>query len=257
MPCFSPWRSFTDRGGIIRQGSCGKCEGCLKEHSRQWAVRCLHESKCHEANSFVTLTYEVNPEVLDYEDFRLFLRRVRRSAPVRYFAAGEFGELRGRPHWHALLFGRGFQDLVSWGTGPGGSTLYRSAELEKLWPHGFSSVGDVTFASASYVARYVLKKYSGAPGFARMSRMPGIGSAWFDRYQSDFERGKVVVDGVESNAPRFYMRKLKERKPFRYREVVARREAEARVAIKDAVPGRVEAVEKVFKARVGLLKRSL
>lgn len=237
--------------------SCGRCDGCLMEHSRQWAIRCLHESKCHSANSFVTLTYRDAPPELDYEDFRLFLRRVRRVAPVRYYVAGEYGELRQRPHWHALLFGRGFSDRSSIGKGPGGEELYRSAELEVLWPYGFSSVGEVTAKSCAYVARYVLKKFGDDSGICHMSRNPGIGSLWFDRFESDFADGKCVVDGVERGAPRYYLRKLKERRPFRYRQVVAEREARVRAAFPDTLPGRLEATEAVHAARRKLLKRSL
>ena len=42
----------------------------------------------------------------------------------------------------------------------GGHNVYRSAILEKLWPFGFSTIGAVTFESAAYVARYVMKKWS-------------------------------------------------------------------------------------------------
>ena len=38
--------------------------------------------------------------------------------------------------------------------------MFRSAILEKLWPFGFSCLGAVTFESAAYVARYVMKKWS-------------------------------------------------------------------------------------------------
>lgn len=36
--------------------------------------------------------------------------------------------------------------------------LFTSAELEKIWGKGFCIVGNVTYESAAYVARYVYKK---------------------------------------------------------------------------------------------------
>ena len=38
---------------------CGQCWGCRLQHSREWAVRCMHEAQMHEHNSFITLT--INP----------------------------------------------------------------------------------------------------------------------------------------------------------------------------------------------------
>lgn len=37
---------------------CGQCIGCRIDYSRQWADRCLLESKEHEHNQFITLTYD-------------------------------------------------------------------------------------------------------------------------------------------------------------------------------------------------------
>ena len=37
---------------------CGKCIGCRLAHSRQWAVRCVHEASLHDRNCFLTLTFD-------------------------------------------------------------------------------------------------------------------------------------------------------------------------------------------------------
>ena len=67
--------------------------------------------------------------------------------------------------------------------------------MEELWPYGLSEIGSVTFESAAYVARYITKKVTGdnsfehydgrQPEFITMSRRPGIGREWFDRFSSD------------------------------------------------------------------------
>lgn len=45
-----------------------------------------------------------------------------------------------------------------------------------------------------------------------MSRRPGLGSGWFDRYQSDaFPSDFLVVDGHKVKPPKYYLDKLKVR----------------------------------------------
>ena len=75
MPCYYPidgWKSkvvgpngkrtivFNMRDGFSDMPikiPCGKCIGCRLEHSKQWALRCMHESSLHKENMFLTLTY--------------------------------------------------------------------------------------------------------------------------------------------------------------------------------------------------------
>ena len=82
MPCYFPLQAvFSERsdgkkdvqfsksaGLLFRNGldpvgenyfclPCGRCMGCRLERSRQWALRCFHESKLYEDNCFVTLTF--------------------------------------------------------------------------------------------------------------------------------------------------------------------------------------------------------
>lgn len=214
---------------------CGQCIGCRLESSRQWMIRCLHESKAHKENCFVTLTF--NDEhypyrgMLDYGRYQLFMRYLRREIyphKVRFYMCGEYGESLHNPHFHALLFGWKPGDLKMWKKGRNeGNSLYRSALLEKLWPFGFSTVGSVTPQSAGYCSGYCTKKMNGAkaaahyrridpvtgeiyqlpPEFNQMSRKPGIGYSWFQRFTSDFyPSGSCVIDGREQKAPRYYDR---------------------------------------------------
>lgn len=205
---------------------CGKCDSCLLARARSWAVRCYHEASIHADNCFVTLTY--SPDRLPVggslvkKDFQDFLKRLRKAYPdvkLKYFMCGEYGENLSRPHYHACIFNFDFSDRVFWDCRDG-VRLYRSAILEKLWPFGFSTVGDVTIKSASYVARYVVKKVRGKkskeyygnklPEYTCMSRRPGIGSDWYDLYRNDcFPDDFCVVEGgVKLPVPSYYFRKL-------------------------------------------------
>lgn len=269
MACYSPW--VPAGSSSKRPVRCGQCIGCRLEYSRQWAVRIMHEASMHEWNSFVTLTYKEVPAdgSLDYRDFQRFMRRLRKQRGyARFFACGEYGEMGGRPHFHAVLFGVRFGDAEYLGKGESGAKLYRSAELSSLWPLGHASVGEVTFESAAYVARYVVKKVTGAgavayyggrvPEFARMSLRPGIGARWLRKFWSDvFPEGKVVSRGHVANAPRYYRKKFAERFPLLAAKVSF---VQSERMLEDAVAddaSRVSAKEKVAEARLAMLKRKL
>lgn len=223
----------------------------------------------HEHNSFVTLTYADAPPSLEYGDFQAFMRRLRHARGyARFFCSGEYGDERGRPHFHSVLFGVRFEDGRYLGKSPAGFKLYESADLSSMWGHGHCSVGSVTFESAAYVARYVVKKVTGAaaeahyggrkPEFAQMSRRPGIGSMWLEKYWSDvFPLGKVVMRDVESNAPRYYRKQFRSRFPVAAAALEFEQAEKVLESIEDNAPGRLEAKEAVQSARLAMLKRKL
>lgn len=197
----------------------------------------MFEAQFHEHNAFITLTYDdanvPYPPSLNYPDFQKFMKRLRfKVGAVRFYMCGEYGELSRRPHFHACLFGVDFPDKVLWSVSRSGNHLYRSPVLESLWPFGFSSVAELTFDSAAYVARYVLKKVTGdlavdhysfcdpdtgevfnlTPEFAHMSLKPGIGSQWFDKFSSDVyndDRDFVVINGKVCKPPRYFDKLLR------------------------------------------------
>lgn len=268
---------------------CGQCIGCRLERSRQWAVRVMHEAQMHDDSCFVTLTYKDAPEGLVYGDFQKFIKRLRRSiAPerVRFFACGEYGD-EGRPHFHAALFGTAFRgDRVIWKRSGGGCDIFRSARLESLWPLGFSSVGELTFESAAYIARYVVgkltlsdrssekwlqawrEKYERVdketgvlsvvePEMVHMSLKPGIGAGWFEKFGNEvFPLDRVVMRGVPMKPPRFYDVLFGRTARQELVEIKAAR-VERAVARGDQSPERLAVKEQVTLARVSLLKREL
>lgn len=164
---------------------CGHCLGCAMDHAKEWSVRCVLESLDHEANSFITLTYDDQhcPSHVSKREFQLFMKRLRRAHPdveIRFFGCGEYGSLNGRPHYHLIIFGYDFPDKEYF-CHDGVSHIFRSKELESLWTFGLSSIGEVNLESCAYVARYSNKKLSNAHGdeFLLMSRRPGLGANWY------------------------------------------------------------------------------
>ena len=143
--------------------------GCRLDRARDWSIRCVHEASMHDANSFITLTY--NDEslplgiggqpTLKHKDFQVFIRKLRNAQPIeyydenlnpvrkkiRYFQCGEYGDEYKRPHYHACLFGIDFPDQKLWKT-QNGQNVYTSNTLSKMWPLGYSTVGTVTWKSA-------------------------------------------------------------------------------------------------------------
>lgn len=211
---------------------CGRCIGCRLEYSRQWAIRCTHEAALWERNCFVTLTYEDSQlpkswnglPTLRPVDYVLFMKRLRKQfgPGIRFFHCGEYGENFGRPHHHALLFNWKPPDLKALRFVDSVRDVATSATLEKLWGHGYVAIGECTFESAAYVARYCLKKHYGkgsddhylgrTPEYLTMSRRPGIGAAWLEKFKGDvYPSDEVVIrGGIKCRPPKFYDGKIDE-----------------------------------------------
>jgi len=239
-------------------------------------MRCLHESTLHEDNVFITLTYDdkfLPPHgSLRKRDFQLFMKRLRKEyGHVRFYHCGEYGGIFGRPHYHACLFGVDFPDKRFLSERPGGR-VYRSASLERLWPFGLSEIGSVTFESAAYVARYIMKKALGAsaesaydvidpstgeviarrePEYTTMSRRPGIGYGWYQKFGAEvYEHDSVVVRGQEMKPARYYD-KLKEMEDPAFWDRL-RRARQRGFDEAENTWERLEVREKVAQARVNL-----
>ena len=234
-------------GGVVGepQIACGQCIGCRLERSRQWAIRCVHEAQLHERNCFITLTYDndhlPSGGTLVKKHFQDFMKSLRHkvSDRIRYFHCGEYGEKFGRPHYHAIMFGFDFPDKRLWRIS-GGEKLYVSEMLSETWGKGHCSVGSVSFDSAAYVARYCVKKITGSeaeshyqgrlPEYTTMSRRPGIGKGWFDKYSGDaFPSDSILIRGKEMKVPRYYDRVFEIENPEEFAKVKELRKATARV----------------------------
>lgn len=301
MACYYPVTAYqTANGDVVfdelkrydiiatLQLPCGRCIGCRLERSRQWGLRCVHEASLHPENAFVTLTYDDEHLPADRSlvykgplGFQRFLKRTRKHfspRTVRFFMGGEYGELLARPHFHACLFGIDFADKQPWSKSPSGAQLYRSATLEKLWPFGFSSVGEVNFETACYVARYSMKKVTGdladkhyeiidpdtgevirrRSEFCKMSLKPGIGAGWFKKWSRDvYPHDYVVNRGQKSKPPAYYDKLFKKMDPEGFELLKFERALEGRAHYEDNTTERLADREKVARARLDQFPRKL
>ena len=296
MACYHPINAFKTRSGEIvfhekaRHGdtqhiklSCGQCIRCRLERSRQWGVRCMHEAQMHKQNSFVTLTYnaENTPQrgSLNHADFQKFMKRLRKHAgnSIRYYMGGEYGPTTWRPHFHACIFGHDYEDKLYFKTGESGEKIYTSKTLERLWPYGFSTIGNVTFQSAAYIARYCEQKVTGqaaeehykridqttgeiyhlTPEYNRMSLKPGIGTDWLKKYKNDvYTSDHVIVNGVKSTPPKYYDKLLKRWDEDRLEQLKEQREEKSLAHKEDQHWQRLEAIEQFQNARIKSLIRN-
>ena len=282
------WTSnYLKSNGMPFSVPCGQCLGCRLKKSRTWALRCMHEAQSNDVNSFITLTYD--PEnlpknnTLKKEHFQKFMKRLRKKTKqkIKFYHCGEYGETNLRPHYHAILFNKKFDD-EKWIPGIP-KNLKVSEELQTTWPSGYSTIGSVTFDSAAYVSRYIIKKQTGKgvqrinpktglrpyerldidgvlqkqqvlPEYTTMSN--GIGKEWFKKYglqayYNDF----TTLDGQKHPLPQYYDNLMYEIQPA-YMAAIKKVRMEG-FNPSEYTPERLAVKKKVAQARMSNYKRNL
>lgn len=299
MPCYHPLAAYQakeppegktarairfnfKRGYTPIDLPCGKCIGCRLDRSRMWATRCVHHAQLSPDNCFLTLTYDdqhlPHGATLYKHHLQKFLRRLRKLVypkKIEFFGCGEYGDEFGRPHYHALIFNHTFEKESVWKKSHAGFAQFLSSALTRLWPYGRATLGELTFESAAYCARYALKKINGplakkhytsidpatgeithrAPEFILMSLKRPIGKAWLTVFKSDVYPHDFVVlrGGKFAKPPRYYDQQLSEA------EIAPIKEARAlkAKANPDNTAARLAAREAVKLAQTKQLKRGL
>lgn len=236
---------------------CGKCAACRLQKSREWANRCMLELEDHESAYFLTLTYDDDhlfqkdgklwspdcgrePSVLK-DHVRMFMRKLRDSTGqnLRFFACGEYGTSPRppskvlRPHYHIIVFGLQIPDLRFYKKSNIQDNYYTSEFINRCWcldmrsdptPLGYVVIGDLTWESAAYTARYCMKKLNSDveiwklynkmdvnEEFTIMSTHPGIARKYFDRngpsvFLTDGISISTVTGGRKITVPKYFKR---------------------------------------------------
>ena len=167
---------------------CGKCNGCNKDYSRQWSQRIYAESKMHDHNSMVTLTYDddhlPDNSSLFPRDVTLFFKRLRkRGLKFSYYYCGEYGDTTFRPHYHIAFFGQDFSLGADYShESKTGHALYTHPLINSEWGKGNCIINDLNSSTAAYIAAYVNKKLRG--------NHTGLASSDFDLIESVLKDGK-------------------------------------------------------------------
>lgn len=181
MLCEAPYRVGAAEFG------CAKCLPCRINARRLWTSRLVLESLVHEVCIFATFTFSpegyadskrpvTDPRCVSVPEAQLLIKRIRSRLPageLRYYIVGEYGDVGGRPHYHAVLFG-----------GPALRGLGTTG-FSDSWSFGAVHLGFGEPASIGYVVGYVTKGWKRVnhpglagrtPEFARMSKNPGLGT---------------------------------------------------------------------------------
>lgn len=238
---------------------CGRCPDCLGRRVSGWSYRLLLTERFCKSSHFVTLTYD-NEHVpkssrkfltLCKRDVQLYFKRLRKrvsvldpEAKIKYYAAGEYGSLNWRPHYHLILFNA---DKLS---------------IEKAWcdeqgrPIGTVDIGTVTGASVGYTLKYITKPKrvpchrndDRLPEFALMSK--GLGVEYVTDQMKAYHKADLfnrmfvtTADGKKVSMPRYYKDKIYT-KGERLCDHV---DADGNVRIGDYIPGERDFIAAHFK----------
>ncbi len=139
-------------------------------------------------------------------------------------------------------------------------------------------MGDVTFQSAAYVARYVMKKVTGnkaddhytwidpesgeihkrAPEYTQQSRRPGIASGWLKKFHTDvYPSDFVVINGKKVKPPKAYDRSFELSSPQLMSRLKGARVRRGKSKADDNTPERLRVREKCLDAKINQLKRTI
>ncbi len=155
-----------NKGGNPKMlAKCGKCHECRAERARNWTYKIWLESFNHKEKCFITLTYKDNEKgkEVNKRDVQNFIKRLRKKYPnnnIKYYAAGEYGETKGRAHYHIIILGYMPKDLKIIRNYKSKSkiNMYRSKEVKKLWQNqGIVTVQTFGYKSIDYSSLYINK----------------------------------------------------------------------------------------------------
>lgn len=220
-------------------------------------MRCVHEASQYDQNCVVTLTYakEYLPEneSCKHEDAETFIKDLRehyryhhKKTGIRTYGCQEYGEKYGRPHYHIILFNHWFEDTQEILGRPG---YYTSQILEQIWAKGKTEIMDMTFETAAYVARYIMKKQNVSkatpPAKAAeiialyekketerpvcISRDGGIGKKWYEQWKEEIYkqdkvyRQKNTGEYIAIKPPKYYDRRYEIENPDEYKKIKIQR----------------------------------
>lgn len=224
--CLFPKRNVDFTSAAYKHGltefDCGSCPECLAKRARFWALRAVMEAR-KSPSMMITLTYDQEildeagnvigerlPDLLkvDKRDCQLFIKRLRKhfgNQKIKYILTAEYGKTTHRPHYHALIFGVLFDDLIFKKRSKRGNMIFSSPTLTKIWSNGICTVDSVnaTAATARYCTKYAAKDGRSADTFMLFSR--GIGDEELFRC---FNGKSYIIDGQEYPIPRQIWQKI-------------------------------------------------
>lgn len=171
--CISP--ILIDEGILV---ACRNCWQCTESAIDDWVGRCIAESLTSYETTATTLTYgrdennspdHIRAAILTYSDVQKYFKKLRYdNYPLKYFCVGEYGSLKGRAHWHIMLF---FQERK-----PDDWKYYERYDQEH-WEHGYTHNKPMFLETVRYNCKYIQKDENIQTHMA-MSKKPPLGAAF-------------------------------------------------------------------------------
>lgn len=203
----------------------------------------MEEDRISETSYFLTLTYDdENKSIvrtrngflsLSKRHIQLFFKKLRKAhsvsqrgcvGAIKYYAVGEYGTRRKRPHYHIIIFNVKLELMFSQEDliimeyfGYDGKTRCMCHQ----WEHGTVTVGKVSGASVGYTLKYISKEKTipmhrnddRVPEFSLMSKRLGI--SYLSKEIIDMHRSSIVdrcymtvIGGQRVTLPRYYKEKI-------------------------------------------------
>lgn len=196
--CLTPNFIYVLRGPVHEKipVPCKICWRCKSNRVNDYVGRALCEAENSDWVCSITLTYAPRSDGADKLITPLhaqkFIRSLRRTGHViRYLVCGEYGKLRGRAHFHVILFGMGKKLKIP----------NKKNHHVPQWPHGHV-FADFSFSEKSmrYVCKYILKDYGDQSWFS-LSKNPTIGHKFFMRKAAQSVSLGVIPSSFEYMPP--------------------------------------------------------
>lgn len=216
--CITPFYKKEPIRGSYMPLPCGKCPPCKKRRTSGWSFRLIKEGERSNSALFLTLTYDTEYVpitkkgymTLDLKDLQKFFKRLRKlsNEKIKYYAVGEYGSTKARPHYHVIIFNA------------------NKEHIELAWaldnrPIGSYHIGDVSSASIGYTLKYMCKQ-SKIPlhqnddrkkEFAVMSK--GLGKNYMTKQMINWHKNDLlnrmyvpIEDGKKIAMPRYFKDKI-------------------------------------------------
>jgi hypothetical protein len=222
--CLKPINLYNEKTKKTQLVACSKCYNCLQRKRAHWSFRIHQELKNSNSAKFITLTYdddhlpvtEDGEITLNKRHLQLFLKKLRKidksgDIPIRFFATGEYGTLKDRPHYHLILFNLDInkKELVK-------NLSYAWTDHETDGQiRGYIDIGNVSTESIHYVTKYLMDSPhqhndTRAKPFNTMSRKPGIGSNYLINAKMHRSNNQfyAMYNGQKVDLPRYYKDKI-------------------------------------------------
>ena len=220
--------------------ACRTCGDCVKARQNGWVARCMAE-KSTSLNTFIIgMTYnDETPENRDgarafnYKNVSDFLKRLRQAIyrhygtreTISFLACGEKGSMKGRCHWHLVLFTRAdifpvsamtYFDGEERGTAPDHLPVERRMNW-KVWPHGHVTFQQPDEGGMFYAVKYVSNDQFGSEkskgtmretrsqthtaSYFRMSKRPPIGDTFLQEQIDRWDAQNAVPTSLRLKVP--------------------------------------------------------